>query len=466
MRRARAMLCLWALACACQPGGPEVPFRVVTLGDDPFFATTATAISVTAERDGVLDPTTRTLFAPDARVLTMPPLPFDTGYALVVETELSGLVLARGRSFPFDVDVHGASRVPDVSLGVLGRYGLAASGDASDPISLVVATDEGAALASATGVSRFVAHGADARPTTSARIAWPPSRAGARFAALGGAVLAVGGTQAGASLVGGDGAVLAELPASAVAAQRGVALVPIDEAHVLAIGGARDDGTLLSDVVRIAWDGTSLTATALDALPDARRDARAIALPANTSSGVATRVLVYDGTVAAGAADDVVLLDPDGHAAPSATVLTLPTRGAAACTLDTGLVLLAGGRDASGVSGALSILVVQPDAAPPAPTVSVLSPSPPPLFRAREQALALMLGSGLALIVGGVDDTAQPVAESEIAEVHFDSLPGTVVLTGSLPVAGPQSAAARLRDHTVLVASGGSVFVYFPPRGE
>lgn len=464
MTRVIAIGCLAAMALGCGPSGPRVPFRVITLGDDPFFATTATAIAVTVEHDGVRDPSTSTRFSPSERTLTLPPMTYGSGYAILVETELSGLVLARGRSFPFAVNSGGADRAPDVSLGVLGRYGAAVTGDTSDPYELATPSEDGALLASRLGLTRFVAHGSDGRPTLLPRSAWPPSRLGGSFVPLADAMLVVGGAETGASLVAADGTVLAEVAPTALAARDGSTLVAIDAASAIVIGGARPDGSPVTDVVRIMWDGSALTTTRLAPLPAGRTNARAVLLAAHVGAAIAARVLVYDGTSALGPASDVLVVDPAGLAAPSATSLAIPLANAAACALDTGLVLLAGGRDAMGVTGQVSILVVSPDQIPP---VAALTPAPPHgLFRPREHAVALGLGSGIALVIGGVDDAGLPVPESEIAEVHLDSLPGSVVLTGSVPTPGLATTATRLRDHTVLVSSDGSLSIYFPPRGE
>lgn len=462
MRRA-AWLCVLAIgAWACAPSGPRVPFRVITLGDDPFFGSTATAIAVTVEQHGVRDTSTTTRFAPSERALTLDPFPFGTDYALVVETELSGLVLARGRSYPFAVTPAGADRSPDVSLGVLGRFGLAAIGDASDPFLFVAPTDEGALLASAAGLTRFVAHGAHARPTLAPRTAWPGARVGGAFVALGGGVLAIGGAAPGASLVSADGTLLGELSAAELPVASGAALVALDAATVLAIGGLMPDGTRADEIRRIAWDGTTLRAARLTPLPRPRSGARAILLSARDGASLVPRVLVLDGTTATGSADDVVLVDPSDRVAPRAVTLTDPLVGAAACALDTGLVLLAGGHAAAGLaSGRVTILVVQLDQTP---VISALSPPPRGLFHAREGAVAVAFGVGLVLVVGGVDSMGA-VAEAEIAAVSLDSLPGNVVLTGSLASAAAP-AAARLSDHTVLVSTGSSVSLYFPPRGE
>lgn len=459
MKLARLALAL-IFVSACAPAGTRVPFAVVSLGDDPFFAGTATAIAVTVERGGVRDPASTTRFAPSDRTLTLPPFPFGTDYSIVVETEISGLVLARGRSFPFAVDAAGADRVPDVSLGVLGRFAPAASADASDPFVLTVPSAEGALLVSRLGIARFLAHGADGRPNIGARASWPSTRVGASFVGLGVGVLAVGGAAPGATLVGPNGQILAELSGADVRAVDGIALVAIDASSVLAIGGATSAGMHVEDVVRIAWDGTALSATALSPLPAMRADARATLVTVHDGS---SRVVVIDGASATGPLDDVVLVDPSDRNAPISVPLATPVTRAAICALDTGLVLLAGGSSMGNVTGTVTILVVQPSQTP---VITALSPPPPPLFRPRLDAAAVPLGPGLALVVGGVDASGAAVGEAEIVEVSLEFITGNVVLTGTLRSTAIPTAATRLSDHTVLVAEGSALSLYFSPRGE
>lgn len=457
-----ALLAVSLLACSSET---PVPFRVVVLGDDPFFGGTATAIVVTVEHDGVRDATSVTRFMPHETSLRMRTMPFGTGLDLVVETELSGLVLARGRSFPFDVGPQGASRMPDVSLGVLGRFAAVGTGDASDPFALVAPDADGAILASTLGIARFVAHAAaDGRPMLTPRVLWPATRVGGSLAAMDGGVLVVGGANAGASLVDADGSVRAELDASALPVVRGVALVSIDAATVLAIGGVQPDDALVDDVTRISWDGARLTAEPLAPLPALRSHARATAFVARRGAALEPRVLVVDGQTPVGHANDLVLIDPSDVDPPRSVTLAGLTVRAALCPIDTGLVLLAGGLDGTGApTGQLTLLVVQPDQA--ADPIAALSPAPPPLFHARESAVAVPLGSGLALIVGGRDASGLPMTDAEIAEIRRDALPGSVVLTGSIPTGGNITAAAALADHTFLVSSDGALSIYFSPRG-
>jgi len=452
------------LASACAPNGARVPFRVVTLGDDPFFGSTATAIAVTVEQHGVRNLASTTRFAPTDRTLTLPPFPFGSDYSIVVETELSGFVLARGRSFPFSVTERGADRMPDVSLGVLGRFGTALHGDASDPFVFVTASDDGAVLASPLGVSRFIAHGSDGRPRLTSRAPWPSTRVGGTFSSLGAGLLAVGGASAGATLVDADGGLLAQLDARDVRVSAGVALVPLDAASVLAIGGAMPDGTQVDDVVRIAWDGSALSATRLTPLPAARADARAVLVTVRDGSSLVPRVMVLGGQGTLGPLGDALLVDPADRIGPISVPLASPFTHAAVHAIDTGLVLVVGGRDAAGmVTGAVTILVVQPNQSP---VITALSPAPPPLFRARVDAAAVELGTGLALVVGGVDASGAAVREAEIVEVSLDFITGNVVLTGSVPTATIPTAATRLSDHTILVAEGADLSLYFSPRVE
>ncbi len=459
MKLARSALAL-IFVSACAPAGTRVPFDVLSLGDDPFFGGTATAIAVTVERGGVRDPASTTRFSPSERTLTLPPFPFGTDYSIVVETEISGLVLARGRSFPFAVTAAGADRVPDVSLGVLGRFAPAGSADASDPFVLAAPSAEGALLVSTLGIARFLAHGADGRPNIGARAPWPSARVGASFVALGVGVLAVGGAAPGATLVGPNGQILAELGGADVQAIGGAALVAVDSSTVLVIGGATSSGTHVDDVVRIAWDGAALSAHALSPLPVVRADARATLVTVHDGS---SRVVIIDGMSATGPLGDVVLVDPSDRNPPVSVPLATPVTGAAICALDTGLVLLAGGSSMGSVTGAVTILLIQPSQSP---VVTALSPAPPPLFRPRIDAAAVPFGPGLALVVGGSDASGAAVGEAEIVEVSLEFITGNVVLTGTLPSPAIPTAAARLSDHTVLVAEGSALSLYFSPRGE
>jgi len=233
---------------------------------------------------------------------------------------------------------------------------------------------------------------------------------------------------------------------------------------VIVIGGMRSDGTMSSDLAVVAAADHALSAMSLAALESPRTGARAFALTARAGAAVVPRVLVLDGQTASGVASDLVLIDPSGTTPTRSVTLTTLAHDAAVCVLDVGLVLLAGGETSAGEpTGGVTILVVQPDQSAP---LAALSPSPPPLFEARTGAAAISLGTGLALVVGGLGADGSPIVDAEIAEVRLDFLPGDVVLTGSLGGAGRVTAGAPLPDHTLLLASGGALSLYFSPRSS
>lgn len=455
------------LAAGCAPERTRVPFHVVALGPDPFFGGTISDIVVAVERGGVRDDSVTTRYAPDARELVLPPLPHGGDYALVVETELDGLTLGRGRSFPFSVSAAGAERAPDVTLGAVGRFASLAPGGAEPAWEEMWPTDEGALLTSTAGLARFVAHEASTGlPTLAPTVGWPAARVGGFGVGLGTGALVVGGTSGGAALVLPDGTVAAELGADVLPAAHGMSVVTLDESSVLVAGGATDAGEPVLDVVKITLTDGRLSTTALPPLTEPRLDAEPLAIEARTTTlAIEPRVMMLGGTDATGlAASSIVLLDPSGGAAPQRLASTIPTSDSAACALDVGLVLVAGGRDAAGtVVTDTNLLVVQ--LGDPS-SIEVLSPAPPRLFRARAGAYALSFGAGLALVVGGVDASGAPLAETELAEVRLDALPGSIVLSDRVVSPAAGSSGTRLSDHTLLVSTGDSVSLYFPPRGE
>ncbi len=467
MTRATVTLAVLGLALGCGPEHARVPFHVIVLGPDPFFGGTVSDVVVSIERGGIRDESVTTRYAPDARELVLPPLPYGDDYALIVETELGGLTLGRGRSFPFAVRPEGADHPPDVTLGALGRFASLTAGASAPPWQETWATDEGAMLTSSAGLATFVAHDAvTGAPRLSPTVSWPPAHLGGSGVALGGGALVVGGAEAGAELVLGDGSVAGRLGPEVLRATRGMSVVAVDGTTVLVAGGAAADDTPVLDVVRVVLGDAGLSASTLAALPSARVGAAPLLIEARGGTrGVESRVLLLGGTDATGArTSEVALLDPTGAAAPFVVSPAIPTSESAACALDVGLVLVAGGRDDAGTVVADTNLLVVQLGSPP--TIEVLSPAPPPLFRARAGAYALAFAPGVALVVGGLDAAGLPLADTELAEVRLDSLPGSVVLSDGLATPAAGSTGTRLHDHTLLVTAGDSVSLYFPPRGE
>lgn len=466
MRRATLTLAAW-ITLGCAPGSTAVPFHVVVAGPDPFFDGTISDVVVRIERAGVRDASATTRYAPSARELVMPPLPYGDDYTLVVETELDGLTLGRGRSYPFTVDPNGADPTPDVTLGALGRFASIAPASAAPAWDEMWPTDEGALLTSSAGLATFLAHDPEtALPTLRATVPWSAAHAGGRGTGLGPGALVVGGAEGGAELVMPDGSVVAHLGADVLRATHGMSVVTLDARSVLVAGGLTAANEPVLDVVRVDLEGTSLSSVSLRPLTAPRLDAEPLAIDARGASLVIeARVMLVGGTDAASQpASDIVLLDPSGSAPPYALATGIPTTDAAVCALDVGLVLVAGGRDTSGnVVATTNLLVIQLG---DPPLVEVLSPAPPRLFRARAGAYALPFGPGLALVSGGVDASGVPLAEAELAEVRLDFLPGSIVLSDRVASPALGSSGTRLGDHTLLVSAGDSLSLYFPPRGD
>lgn len=437
---------------ACAPGLDSVPFRVVPVGGDPFLGADRITLHVSSsdgrELVGVELP-------PDTRDFGIGPLAYDEGLVLGLETGLDTLSLARGRSFPFAVSPAGLVGSADVTLGVLGRHAHVL--DLPDLATSLAATNVGALVATRTHLVPFLAHGPDGRPALGLRVPLPAARVGATFAPLDGGLLAVGGADAGATLFAADGTVLAELAADALPIVSEVALAPLGPTAVLLVGGLDVAGALTDGVTRLESEGGVLSVVALEPLAAPRAGARALALSATSSSGAVPRVLVDGGRGPGGPADELVVLDPSGAAGAVVFLPPVVVHGAALAAVETGQLMLAGGRALDGaVTDEVRVLFVDAERPP-----AFLSPPPPRLFRARVGALALGFAPGVVLVLGGADAAGDATDATELADLR--ALPGRVFLTGSLPAPALTSAAAHLLDGTILVASGASLSLYFPP---
>lgn len=463
------MLLFVALAAAlvapgCAPSPSDVSFRVAVVGDDPFLG--ADAIELRVVREGGA-PLFEDRLAPSERSVALGPLPFGAEMSIVVETRLGTLPLGGGRSFPFVVPGPGAAptRSPDVTLGLLGRHAVVATLGVGVRVLAIAPTSTGALLVTDEALVPFLAHGADGRPALAAGVALPAARLGACFVALPDGVLAVGGAAPGATLFSADGAVLAETTSPDLRAVGGAALAALDDGSVLVAGGRDAGGARLTDVRRLELGVSGLVVEHLAPLLEGRSDARAVALSAPTTSrGEVRRVLLVDGTTASGPADDLVVLDPDvATRAPVSWLPPIVVHGAALASIETGQVLMAGGRDAGGLlSNDVRLLFVDgEDPMPGEDPLAFVSPAPDPgLLRARQGATALAFASGVALILGGTDATGLPVEATELANLRV--LPGSVRGTGSLPVPAASTAAALLADRSILVAAEGTLTLYFP----
>jgi hypothetical protein len=457
----RATLAAFVLTLACAQPAALAPRVVHGLDDAPYLGADSVVVSV--ERAGVQIDGASVRIPHGATSFELEGVPFGEDLALRVESRIGDVVLARGRSFPFDYAAadRPPSRAPDVFLGTLGRFARPLETDRT--IVALAPTTDGALLATIEGeILAYEAHGA---PDGSARLVplgTVPERAGASWAALdppAGHLLGVGGAERGASLVDASGRVVASLDASAFEARSEIALAAADDTSwVIAVGGRDDGGSPVTDVVRIDVGESTLSASPAAALDTPRAGASAVRVDA--TDGAITRDVVL--VVGGGAPGVVALLDLE-----AATTLELavdrPLEGRALIAVETGLVVAAGGADALGApSDAVDLFLVRLD---PSPDVARFSPAPSPLYAPRAHAVVIALGPGLALFVGGTGTAGAPVAGAELVEVRLDTLPGRIFPTGTLPAGATAWAGARLADRSVLVVGGGLLSVYVPPRG-
>lgn len=440
MRRGLPALALLVLA-GCAPGTERIAFHVRGAPpDDPFRG--ADTLVVALERGGRTVAGTEQIFPIDAPALELVDLPFGEDLALRVEARFGDLVLARGRSFPFDYLAADAApaRPPDVLIGTLGRFAQPLSElPPGTPLALAPAPD-GARVATASTVLAYRAHAAQGVPSLEPIASVPASRAGALWLAAGDDLIALGGAEPGATRFDPEGRAR-ELALDG--SPRAAAALPDGERVIVWLA----DGS----VVRVDPDATAELAR-LDA-PTA--DAVALAVPARLGDRDVVRVLLADG-------DRAFVVDPEGIVAPSSASLAPARRGRVIAVVGTGLVLVAGGVDEAGVvSDEVALWVLRPDRDP---SLEAVSPAPPLLFAARARASVASFGEGLLLISGGTGAAGEPLASAEL--IDATALPGDVVATGALPFADARPLAVSLRDRTVLVAGAGGIAVYFPPRGE
>lgn len=471
--RATAMIALALLSACADTEGAVVDFRIVHAPSDTPYAG-ADTIRITLERAdrAALFELTAPVSAVEGEV---PLVPDGEGYRFRVEALASPIVFARGRSFPFSIEGGQApSRRPDVLLGTLGTF-VAPAGDATPGRVVAVAPAEGGAILVTEdgGLLRYRAHTHDdahdgeASVETVARVA---ERAGARWAPLaGGLVLGVGGASPGASVHDASGAMLASTEADALSAQHhGAAIATLPDApSALVLGGAA--GPLdapTAQVTRIdvepREDGTlGIRVSAVQPLSTARRSATAVAVPVHDPDAECpcARVVVIGGTDGVREIRTAELVDPAGGDAPVTLEVDGALDGAAAIAVDTGLVLLAGGRSADGVPVPWTrALDVQPRA------LRVISPEPPALLVPRSDAVAVRFDAGLVLIAGGRGPDGAPLASAEIYDFEIARF-GEAASTSALPVPDGRPRGATLADGTVLIAGDVGPHVYFPPRG-
>jgi hypothetical protein len=463
-------LILWAAcsswASGCDAGTTSVAVQVVTApGDDPFVGATDLVISI--EQAGLSDPVASGIFPITDSRGRLGPLEYGEGFAVRVEATASDVVFARGRSFPFDVTGDEPTVRPHVLVGVLGRFVVPLPGqDLGDEVAGMAVTPEGALIATVSGdVFVYHQHGQDGAATMSS-VDVARERAGAAWVDVGGGLLlGVGGAEAGASLFGADGRLLTQSSAAALEDQRqGVALVALPgERAALVVGGARDAAGQPTDAVTLVTvssdDGAlALAPTLLVRLPAPRRDVLAVALTALVDPCPCTRVVVIGGTTTDGApATAAVMLEPSRPTADEVSLgVAVPTTGASATAIDTGLIVVAGGMDMGAPTSAITLLQVRN---------GISADQRLSLFESRSGAGVVPFGSGLALVVGGLGIGGAPSTTADLIDVRTGGFLGEVVATQSLPMPAAAPLGVQLLDGSVLVASSSGLALYIPPRG-
>ena len=467
MTRPPVHLALLFVGClGCAAGRVPIDFEI---GSDPAADpyTGATELAVILEEGGLVRD--EVVYPIDAVRGDLGFVAEGLGYVLRVETRAGDVVLARGRSFPFELVLGDDPPVPDVFLGRLGIFSLS-SDDAPPATNVlgVVATDAGALFITEDGsVVEYVAHdrtsagSRDARTRLVATVADATSYDWVGLAR--GRLLAVGGPSEELRLFDATGELLPELPGPGATSLRrtGASLTAVDGGEAaLLVGGIPFGAVVETDAVtRITMvDGASgpiLSVIELMPLPSPRTDASGLSVVVRGGASCpCERVLVFGGSAGGAPLVEASLVDPTGSASPWTAALPSAPPGAALAAMDTGLVAVIGGTDALGVAVAdVTILAVTSG------QLDVLSPPHPPLFGARTGAAATVIGDGLVMVYGGVGPTGSALSTVELIE-----FPGDVAPTGSLPAPIGSPVGVRLLDQSVLVLGPGVESVFVVPR--
>jgi hypothetical protein len=468
---------IWFWAAGCGGDREVIDFRVVTApGADPFAG--AEELVVALEEEGRDSSLLELRYPIEAASGRLGDFPYGRGYRFRVDALFRGVLLSRGHSFPFAVTVGEPLRRPDVFVGRVGLFVAPIIGSSPGASFRVIhAIDEGALLATSDGtIFRYLAHSEmlDGSPELE-EVGNAPYLSGAAWIGLGdGLLLAVGGVRGGAHLFDSSGAALSSLPRFALADQlEGQTLVALPgSSSALVIGGAPGpDDADLADVTRvdvIVTDaGTStLIASSLPPMPRARRDATAVVTAVNIDADVLTyRVLLTGGTERGRDASSVLVIDPEGDQETREWDLGQSLVGAAIAPIFAGRVVVAGGRDQDGRPlSSVRVISLRTDAAGGL-ELDLVSPPPDPLFEARTYPVALPLGEGVVLIVGGRGEEDRPLASVELFDAREGLFPGRFDPTGPLPAPSGAPRAALLGDGSVLVAHEQGLAIYVPPFG-
>lgn len=464
----RALLAASMLTACAGPDPVAVSYRVVTSpGDDPLHGATTLRLVL---RQGGAD--VALVEGPLASGFpALPEVPFGNGYRLRVEARDHDVVLARGSSFPFDVDLGGASIEPAVLVGRVVQFApVPAVSGTLPPGSAIVAalaTPTGALLVTETGtVYLYRHHPTAAEPLTLQVLEHIPDRAGATWCVLPGAgLLGVGGVAPAATVLDASGAVLATSSDAALLPHIvGASLIALssDAPVALALGGAPALGAPPTGAVTQLElvDGVLVVRPVLGAvLPTPIERAGAALVHIDLGGVEEPRVVLAGGVGELGATGTAVFVDPAGVVPSTEVPLGVSLRGCAVVALSTRLVLVAGGAADDGIPSAV-VRLLSADAA----GLSVVTPPPRrPLSLARTNAGALRLAEGLVLLVGGTGLGGAPLTVADLVRVDLETFPGDVLPTGSLPWPQPSPKLVVLGDGTVLSADASGLAFYVSP---
>lgn len=407
-----------------------------------------------------------------AAVLLVDPVDFGGPYRARVELLAGGRIVGRGRSFPFTTDGEGLPNPVRLLVGRVGHFADPLPGPppwagTARPLGIAAGGD-GAIIGTSDGLVYRYRLGTQGRPRIDL-VSAVPARAGARWAALpDGALVAVGGAAAGATLFDPDGGIASstagEASALLVPHRLGAAVVAADPTSLDAwvFGGSLPPEGLPSTAAARIRRGLDdrITVDVVSLLPRPRQDARAVLLPDVVDGGnPEPRTLLLGGN----APGEAIVFDPDRERYREASLLGPPgsDRGdplpetAGIVDLADELVLVAGGRDAAGRAlDSLRILQLGDDLGEPL--------AEPPLRRPRVQPGVVRFGEDAALVVGGLFENEVPSSTAEVVRIVRRFEVEVTPTPGVLPAPFPSPVAVRLADGTVLVVDAGAVALWFP----
>lgn len=432
---------LLVVAAGCSSARIDVQLRVPS-GDHPLAGAEAVAVTL---RDGSGQPLAFSRGPAGAGAIELPHVAGGSGYTVEVDATFGADVLARGRSCRFDVDEAKPPTVP-LWFSRIGRFAATAGPDLLRHDAAVFAWDTGALVAGGSSDGAALGSTEAYDPLAGRFVAGPAlatPRAGARAVALGGGtVLLVGGAAAGAP------AIEALTASHTTPEPAGFSPTLVDHAAAASgdgsviVAGGRVPGGLPTDA---AWIVAQAGAS-VEPLPPMLH-ARAQLTLTKASGDAFAPLYAIGGVDGAGPVAAIEVFDPAaGLFADTGIQLATPRAQHTVTRLPSGLLLVAGGVDATGVPLA-SAEIVDPVTRTARPVAMMRT--------ARTAHAATLLPDGRVLVSGGTGSDGAPLADAEI----FDPALGTegdFVPTTPLDTPRAGHALAPLCDGTFLVVGGAS----------